>query len=205
MKECKICKQSKPLEAFAKNKQQKDGHHVYCKPCQNEKYAKKWYKKNAEHHKKTTQANPNRKEIAAKYYQKNREHILKSQYAYQKEKYNTDPMYAMKTSIAATIRSAIAYKGLEWSNMKPRTAELLGCTYPQLKKHLEDQFQDWMTWDNRGKYNGQPQYGWDIDHIKPLAVATCIEELTELCHYTNLQPLCSYENRNIKRNRWNNE
>lgn len=56
-----------------------------------------------------------------------------------------------------------------------------------------------MTWDNYGLYNGEPNYGWDIDHIIPTTTAFSEEELLKLNHYTNLQPLCSYINRVIKR------
>jgi hypothetical protein len=58
-----------------------------------------------------------------------------------------------------------------------------------------------MTWENYGLYNKQFNYGWDIDHIVPLASAITEEDVIKLNHYTNLQPLCSYTNRNIKRDR----
>jgi hypothetical protein len=57
-----------------------------------------------------------------------------------------------------------------------------------------------MTWDNKGLYNGELNYGWDIDHIIPTSIANTEEELIKLCHYTNLQPLCSKINRDIKKN-----
>lgn len=56
-----------------------------------------------------------------------------------------------------------------------------------------------MTWENRGLYNGELNYGWDIDHIIPLASAEKEEDIIRLNHYTNLQPLCSYTNRYIKK------
>ena len=51
-----------------------------------------------------------------------------------------------------------------------------------------------MSWDNYGKYNGEFNYGWDIDHIKPISSAKTKEEIIKLNHYTNLRPLCSKEN-----------
>jgi hypothetical protein len=57
-----------------------------------------------------------------------------------------------------------------------------------------------MTWENRGLYNGELNYGWDIDHIIPLSSAKTEEEVKKLNHHTNLQPLCSKTNRDIKRN-----
>ena len=55
-----------------------------------------------------------------------------------------------------------------------------------------------MNWENYGKYNGELNYGWDIDHIIPLSSAKSEEEVYKLNYYSNLQPLCSYTNRYIK-------
>ena len=68
-----------------------------------------------------------------------------------------------------------------------------------MQKNLESKFEPWMTWDNRGLYNGKFNYGWDIDHIIPLCSAKTEEELLKLLHYTNCQPLCSKINRDIKK------
>jgi hypothetical protein len=61
-----------------------------------------------------------------------------------------------------------------------------------------------MTWENYGN----PKDGilelnktWDIDHIIPLYDAITEEDIIRLNHYTNLQPLCSYTNRIIKKNK----
>jgi exonuclease III len=80
-----------------------------------------------------------------------------------------------------------------------KTADILGCSYDDLIKHLENKFEPWMDWNNRGLYNGTENYGWDIDHIIPIASATCEADVIRLNHYTNLQPLCSRINRDIKR------
>jgi hypothetical protein len=55
-----------------------------------------------------------------------------------------------------------------------------------------------MNWENRGLYNGELNYGWDVDHITPISSAKTEEDVVRLNHYTNLQPLCSYINRAIK-------
>jgi hypothetical protein len=67
---------------------------------------------------------------------------------------------------------------------------LLGCSAEHLKKHLEEQFKDDMSWENYGIK------GWHIDHIKPCASfdLSIIEEQKECFHYTNLQPLWWHEN-----------
>lgn len=40
----------------------------------------------------------------------------------------------------------------------------------------------------------------NIDHIVPISSAKSENDVLKLNHYTNLQPLCSKINRNIKRN-----
>ena len=56
-----------------------------------------------------------------------------------------------------------------------------------------------MNWDNRGLYSGEFNYGWDIDHVIPLSSVNTEDEIIKLNHYTNLQPLCSKINRDIKK------
>lgn len=58
-----------------------------------------------------------------------------------------------------------------------------------------------MNWENHGKYNGALNFGWDLDHIIPLATAKCTDDIIKLNHYTNFQPLCSKVNRDIKRDK----
>ena len=59
-----------------------------------------------------------------------------------------------------------------------------------------------MNWENKGLYNGDLNYGWDIDHIIPISSAFTEVEILKLNHYTNLQPLCSKINRDIKKNKF---
>lgn len=58
-----------------------------------------------------------------------------------------------------------------------------------------------MTWDNHGLYNGELNFGWDIDHIIPISSAKTEDEVINLNHYTNLQPLCGKINRDIKKDK----
>ena len=79
-----------------------------------------------------------------------------------------------------------------------KTEIIVGCSFEELKLYLESKFETWMNWDNYGLYNGKLNYGWDIDHIIPLCSALKEEDVIKLNHYTNLQPLCSKVNRDIK-------
>ncbi len=71
--------------------------------------------------------------------------------------------------------------------------------YSEFYKHKR--YKDGLeaNWDNRGKYNGDFNYGWDIDHIIPISSADSEEDIIRLNHYSNLRPLCSKINRDIKR------
>jgi hypothetical protein len=102
-----------------------------------------------------------------------------------KEKYrkDTDPLFKLTMNLRTRIYCAV--KSKSW-NKRNTTAEILGCDYETVKKHLENQFIDNMSWDNYGR--------WHIDHIKPLAKAETEEELYKRCHYTNLQPLWAADN-----------
>ena len=66
--------------------------------------------------------------------------------------------------------------------------DLVGCSIPELRKRLTQQFLPGMTWDNYGK--------WHIDHIRPCASfdLTDPEQQKQCFHYSNLQPLWAADN-----------
>jgi hypothetical protein len=114
-----------------------------------------------------------------------------------KYKINNDILFICKESIRSLIKQSFKRKGCK---KESNTVEILGISYSDFKEYLESKFEDWMTWENKGLYNGDINYGWDIDHIIPISNAKNEEEVIKLNHYTNLQPLCGYINRVIKRN-----
>jgi len=116
---------------------------------------------------------------------------------YEKHKKATDPKYKLGCSIRTIIIGSFKQN---FFNKTSKTYQILGCSLDEFKTYLESKFEPWMNWDNRGKYNGELNYGWDIDHIIPMDTAETIEDVIKLNHYTNLQPLCSKVNRDIKRN-----
>ena len=116
---------------------------------------------------------------------------------YSRNRYNTDLMFKLRRSCRNLIKLAFRNKK---SEKLLKTEIILGCTYEEFKTHIESQFENWMTWENKGLYNGEFNYGWDIDHIVPLSSAENYEDLVKLNHYSNLRPLCSKVNRDIKRN-----
>lgn len=88
-----------------------------------------------------------------------------------------------KTQMRVMVCNALAKKGY---NKGTRTEKILGCSFDFLKQHIERQFLDGMSWDNREE--------WHIDHIIPMASATTQEEAMALNHFTNLRPLWAADN-----------
>ena len=108
----------------------------------------------------------------------------------------SEPLYRLKHNFKVNLLRF--FKSNNYiKNLK--TEEILGCTFEEFKLYLESRFEYWMNWDNRGLYNGEFNYGWDIDHRVPISLAKSEEEVMKLNHYTNLQPLCSKINRDIKK------
>ena len=113
-----------------------------------------------------------------------RERKRRSHYSKANQKRRKTPMARLAHS--SRQRVIEAFKNQGYSKTK-RTAKMLGCSYGVLNKHLEEQFAEGMTWENRGE--------WHVDHRLPLAAARNTDELVALCHYTNLQPMWASDNK----------
>lgn len=100
-----------------------------------------------------------------------------------KNRYKNDSLYKLKISLRSRIYGALKRNKFV---KKSKSLEILGGTYEEIRKHLESQFIDGMTWANHGH--------WHIDHIVPLSSAKTEEEMYKLCHYKNLQPLWAVDN-----------
>jgi len=115
---------------------------------------------------------------------------------YNRVKKDKDILYKLVCNIRSYISMVIRKSGF---NKSLKTTEILGCSFEEFKLYIENKFEPWMTWKNRGLYNGEFNYGWDIDHIIPISSAKTEDDIIKLNHYTNLQPLCSKINRDIKK------
>jgi hypothetical protein len=112
----------------------------------------------------------------------------------------SDPLYVISRNARSVVYNVLTKKGY---TKNKKTFDIIGITPKLLKVYIESQFEDWMNWDNYGNPRDsiyEINKTWDIDHIIPISSATNEKELIKLLHYTNLQPLCSYKNRFIKRN-----
>lgn len=100
-----------------------------------------------------------------------------------REKHKSDALFLLECRCRS--RTHYAFRAFGYSKTS-KTAELLGADWITVSSHIESQFIEGMTWENRSL--------WHIDHIKPIASATDRDHLHQLCHYTNLQPLWIEEN-----------
>lgn len=132
------------------------------------------------------------------YREKNKERLVIQQKNWYRNQMRTNPFFKLKANIRTLIGNSFRRNGYKKTS---KTEQILGCSYDEFKLHLEKQFEPWMNWDNRGLYNGTENYGWDIDHIIPLDTAKTEEDIIRLNHYSNLQPLCSHINRDIKKHK----
>jgi len=110
-----------------------------------------------------------------------------------------DPLFKLSNNIRSLVRVCLKSKGFKKNT---KTENILGCDFKTFKEYIESLWEPWMNWDNYGNWNGfptEPNTAWDIDHIIPKSNGLNENELIKLNHYTNLQPLCSYHNRYIKK------
>jgi hypothetical protein len=215
-KTCSKCNTSKSLCEFRKNKNSKDGLQSECKECaklRNKKYYeankekiketnKNWLNRNIDkmklYYDEWSKSNPEKRiKYTKTWSDKNREQNNVNHNKRTKERRLTDPVYKLKCYLKTSIKRNLRDKGFTKNS---KTHEILGCSFEEFKLHLENKFEPWMNWNNHGLYNGNEKYGWDIDHIIPISSAKTKEDVIRLNHYTNLQPLCSKINRDIKRN-----
>jgi hypothetical protein len=124
-----------------------------------------------------------KREQTKKHYRKNKEKIIKKMNEYYKIKKKTNPLFKLKCNIRNLILQAFKTIG---RRKNTKTEKILGCSFQDFKAHIESQFQEGMSWENRN--------GWHIDHIMPVSMAKTYDEVIRLNHYRNLRPLWAYEN-----------
>lgn len=195
---------NKAIEYYEENKEKISKQNSKRYELNKEKLNKKTRKYYNENKEKIIIYNRNNKEKIKKqhkvYNSKNKESTRIKSNAYKNRRIKIDPLFKLTTGIRTLIGKSFRECGYVKST---KTSQILGCTFEEFKQHIESKFEPWMNWNNRGDWNGAPKeinVAWDIDHIVPLSTAKTEEDIIKLNHYTNLQPLCSYTNRYIKRN-----
>lgn len=196
MDRCRKCGETKSISDFPKDKYAKKGYDIYCKICKREKVRSHYYKdpeKKKSKVKEWFKNNPDKiplhnkrqkdKGYTSQYYLDNKDRIRKNQQDYHKKTYvkSTTTKSPEERKLINTYRDRVK-RGIQTDRKK--TFELLGCSFAELKVHIESQFYPEMDWNNWGKV-------WELDHI-----IGCInfdfnnpDELAKCFHYTNLRPL----------------
>ena len=161
-------------------------------------YDKQYNEKNKEKRIENYKENKDKvNQISREWYQKNKEYRKEYKKKYTNNLRLTNPLVRIKHNISGLIRQSLKKMGY---SKKSRTHIILGCSFEEFKIHLESQFEPWMNWENYGKYKKDTfNFGWDIDHIIPTSSTLNEQIIIDLNHYTNLQPLCSKINRDIKK------
>ena len=198
---CINCNEKKDLDKFDIRKKSKDGYRNQCKECL---YKKSIFRKNSlskeEKEEKRIERNKrnrkHRNERSTESKLKEKERKRKTHL----KRLEKDPLYKIRIAYSRRLNKCIKRFNIK----DTKFLDKLGCTLEVLKLHIESKFENWMNWRNYGLYNGQLNYGWDIDHIVPISNACSEEEFFKLFHYTNLQPLCSRVNRDIKKDKIEN-
>ncbi len=155
-------------------------------------------------------ANPEKvKELYASWQKDNREHVkkyLKDWHAKRREeqpvgcdkarayraawarnKRRTDPDFMCAEAARLMLRRCQAIK-TDRDGLPTRTEKLIGYTAKELRDHIDRQFLDGMSWDNRGE--------WHIDHIVPVSelVALGVRDPKRINSLGNLRPLWAVDN-----------
>jgi len=157
MKQCSKCGESKPLNEYYKDRTKPDGTSPKCKNC------KKLYEQ------------VNKETIRVK----------NSQNLRNRRKDNIE--FRLIDALASALYRCYNKKGIEGRRTKDTIEQYLGCTIPEFKIHIENQFKEGMSWNNHGH--------WHLDHIIPI-MSLEKEEYTieQVQHHTNFQPLWAKEN-----------
>jgi len=206
-KVCCKCKESRSTELFGRLKNSPDGLRYDCKLCRKEyretnivhikKKLNDYYYANKEtlleNNRNYRLANKdtiseqrreyrNRENVKEHNKQKQKEYLpIRKQHI--KEKRKTDLNFQIKEVLRSKIHKFLKAQPTSYTN-------LIGCDLEFFKKWIEFRFDSSMNWENFGEV-------WQLDHILPINsfdMSSPVDK--QICfHWTNLQPLNSYENR----------
>jgi hypothetical protein len=148
------------------------------------------YQANPEKYRETARqwAAANREKILERkkeYRGNNRERLRFEHSLYCRNRRNEDVLFKLITNTRAAINRAIIR-----NSKRGRAIDLLGCSIEKLKKHIESQFKQGMSWKNWSLH------GWHIDHKIPISSFNLSDpEQQRICfNYKNLQPLWAIDN-----------
>lgn len=174
-------KKAKAREWVEKNKD-------YCRSASRKSYAKHREKRLSENRAQYRAKREDRLAWNKQWVANNKDRVREYHRDYAKSRRLEDPLFMLTGRCRARVTDAFRRGALGKAGFtkKSKTLDLVGCTWEDLKAHIESLFLDGMTWENRSE--------WHIDHIKPLASAKSEDDIRRLFHYTNLRPLWKLDN-----------
>ena len=163
-KKCSICDTDKPIQEYYKSYRHTDGYFKWCAIC---------------HEKKVRTADKNNPRNRIK---RTPEYMIE----YNKKR-KLDINYALRYQIKGNLHTYLR-RNIKASKNNS-VLKYMGCSILFLKAWFEYNFDENMTWDNRGLY-------WHIDHITPCASFDLSnqEQIYKCYNWTNLRPLERSEN-----------
>lgn len=98
-----------------------------------------------------------------------------------------NPQMRLRTRLNTRISHALKVEGIR---KKSTTAEMLGCSIAEFKKHISENWDEDMNWENYG------QGGWHVDHLRPCISFDLSDEAQQkVCfNWRNLFPMWGEDN-----------
>jgi hypothetical protein len=142
-----------------------------------------------------------------KYREENKAYIIKDGARYRREnkerelarsrKYNDENRdsvnqrnseYKKRNPLSCFFRGSLKRIFTNWKGGRDKQESIHGYKLSDLTKHIESQFAEGMSWDNRS--------GWHIDHIKPISlfIKEGVTDPSVINALSNLQPLWAKDN-----------
>lgn len=197
---CKICSNKRKAPSLRKYKEKNrkklaDSQKIYYQEHKDEcsEYSKQWYEENKEEVKQRSR----------NYYKGNKERLKPIKNKWVSNRRVWDINFNLREKVSKRIRENLKKNG--GSKNGSSILKYLPYSFQQLKDHLQQQFEPWMTWDNYGVYrldtwkdNDPTTWTWQIDHIIPHSKFnyTSMEDQAFLDCWalTNLRPYSAKQN-----------
>lgn len=176
LKTCTKCGKILPVTEFYKHKQKKDGLDSWCKNCS---------KLNKQNYYSKPENLQHKRDWDKEYYQR-------TKFTEKRQNYEINYRKKNKLNINQQINIMHSLKLVTKSTLEKSWEFLVSYNLQQLKEHLENQFDENMSWDNYGSY-------WEIDHIIPqnqFKFSSSEDKDFQICwSLANLRPLSISKNR----------
>ena len=182
-KRCSLCKIWKRTDRFSLSFKNSSGLGCRCKECNKSEWTT-YYKKHGDKVREVAIKNrPKHRDRIVKY----RDKIKPKRNLAERQRAKTDIQFKLNRKMRSSMCHSLRYNG---SKNGRHWEDLVGYTLTDLKKHLQKQFIDGMTWDNWGE--------WHIDHVIPISAFNFTDpshtDFKRCWSLKNLQPLWAFDN-----------